>query len=59
MRTIPVTVEITQRRTMLLEIPDKFDYVDLLATIYKNGDVPRNENWVVSDIKIEEENECF
>lgn len=59
MKTIPVTVEITQRRTMFIEVPDKFDYVDLLATVYKNGNVPRNENWILSDVKIEEENECF
>lgn len=59
MKTIPVTVEIIQRRTMFLEVPDKFDYIDLLATVYKNGNVPRNENWILSDVKIEEENECF
>lgn len=59
MKTIPVTVEIKQTRTMFIEVPDKFDYLDLLATVYKNGDVPRNENWVLSDVKIKEEDECF
>ena len=59
MKTIPVTVEITQTRTMFIEVPDKFDDLDLLATVYKNGDIPRNENWVLSNVNIEEENECF
>lgn len=59
MKTIPVTVEITQTRTMFIEVPDKFEYIDLLATVYKNGEVPRNENWVLSHVNIKEDNECF
>lgn len=59
MKTIPVTVEITQTRTMFIEVPDKFDDLDLLATVYKNGDIPRNESWILSNVNIEEENECF
>ena len=56
---VPISISITQSRSILVEAPNNYTMDDLLRAAYREADIPEKENWIIENLTIEEEIKCF